>query len=303
MHNLIEQFDNDSAFVGDDCAGHAMPDTQTLSGSEPGILRHRAGEEKTGATDSSDAASVRAVSIVIPAYNEAENLPALIAETDQAMSAMGIDFEIVVVDDASVDDTVAVLERLTERYPRLISVQTPRNQGQSAAICRGVLAARSDWIGTLDGDGQNVPGDFVRLIQSLKNVSRPDAVGMLAGHRVKRDDTWVKRVSSRVANAVRARILGDGIADTGCGIKLFRRSLFLKFPCFDHMHRFLPALTRMHGMQVVSVPVQHRARQHGESKYGLLDRLLCGIPDLLGVAWLKRRALADLDPGPGDPES
>lgn len=237
---------------------------------------------------------VSGVSIVIPAYNEAANLPVLIAETSQALDSLGIDFEIVVVDDASVDDTASVLERLAGQFPELVTIRAPRNQGQSAAICRGVLSARFEWIGTLDGDGQNVPADFVRMIQALANSSSRERIGMLAGQRVSRSDTLIKRLSSRVANAVRARILGDGIPDTGCGIKLFRRSLFLAFPCFDHMHRFLPALTRMQGMEVVSVPVRHRPRQHGKSNYGLLDRLLCGIPDLLGVAWLKRRTMTGL---------
>lgn len=238
---------------------------------------------------------IRALSIVIPAFNEAGNLPGLIQECDQALGDLGVDYEIIVVDDASTDETPQVLQALQQRNTRLVTLRAPRNQGQSAAICRGVRAARSEWIGTLDGDGQNVPADFRRLVDALTDAESPERVGMLAGQRLKRQDSWSKRIASRVANTVRARILGDGIADTGCGIKLFRRELYLRFPQFDHMHRFLPALTRSYGMDVVPVPVRHRPRKQGKSKYGTLDRLVCGIPDLLGVAWLARRVLTGLE--------
>lgn len=295
MYNIIDEPPETSYSIGES-AVPVMRDAKGPNADVHAIAGRSVNAHASRATRSGRQAAVRAVSVVIPAYNEAANLPLLIAETDQALSALDIDFEIVVVDDASVDGTDAVLQGLTSRFPRLVALRAPRNQGQSAAICRGVLAARCEWIATLDGDGQNVPGDLVRLVHSLESASLPDRVGMLAGERVKRNDTLLKRISSRVANAVRARVLGDGIRDTGCGIKLFRRSLFLNFPYFDHMHRFLPALVRMHGMDVISTPVRHRARQHGESKYGLLDRLICGIPDLIGVAWLRRRALTDLDP-------
>lgn len=239
---------------------------------------------------------IRALSVVIPAFNEAGNLPGLIDECDQALGELEVDYEIIVVDDASTDETPQILQAMQQRLTRLVALRAPRNQGQSAAICRGVRAARSEWIGTLDGDGQNVPADFGRLVHALAQAKSPERVGMLAGQRLQRQDSWSKRASSRVANTVRACILGDGIADTGCGIKLFRRQLYLSFPNFDHMHRFLPALTRSYGMDVVPVPVRHRPRQRGKSKYGTLDRLACGIPDLLGVAWLVRRLLTDLEP-------
>jgi dolichol-phosphate mannosyltransferase len=164
-----------------------------------------------------------------------------------------------------------------------------RRSGQSAAIATGVHAARSNWIVTLDGDGQNDPADIPALLARLQ-ATGPDArPAMIAGWRVKRRDTWLKRASSRIANGVRGQILNDHTPDVGCGLKVFRRDVFETLPHFDHMHRFLPALFQMAGETVISVPVSHRPRARGRSHYGTLDRLWAGIVDMLGVLWLGRR--------------
>src|SRR4051812_42657170 len=168
-----------------------------------------------------------------------------------------------------------------------LRVLRPRQScGQSAAIVTGVKAARGTWIATLDGDGQNDPADIPRL---LARAQQEGGAILVAGHRVTRRDSWVKRRSSRIANRVRARLLKDATPDTGCGLKVFARALFLDLPYFDHMHRFLPALVLRQGGRVVSEPVNHRPRVRGTSNYGTLDRLAVSLFDLVGVAWLQRR--------------
>jgi dolichol-phosphate mannosyltransferase len=160
--------------------------------------------------------------------------------------------------------------------------------GQSAAVCSGVRHARAAWIATLDGDGQNDPADIPALFEARKQAE------LVMGNRTRRSDTWLRHVQSRVANGVRGRLLGDGTPDTGCGIKVMRRDVFMDLPRFDHMHRFLPALFLRAGARVVSVPVSHRPRERGTSKYGLFDRLWVGIVDIFGVMWLRRRFRAGL---------
>src|SRR6185295_15201238 len=171
------------------------------------------------------------------------------------------------------------------RFPRLRVLVHAASCGQSTALLTGVRAARGEWIATLDGDGQNDPADIPKLL-----AARANGLAMIAGYRKSRRDTWIKRISSRIANGVRSRMLGDATPDTGCGLKLFRRATFLELPYFDHMHRFLPALVQRHGGRTVSVEVNHRPRSRGVSNYGTLDRLWVGIVDLFGVMWLKRRA-------------
>jgi dolichol-phosphate mannosyltransferase len=229
------------------------------------------------------------LSVVIPAMNEAENVAPLVAEIQAALDGV-LDYEIVYVDDGSTDGTAAEVARLMGTLPQLRLLRHAGNFGQSAAIRSGVLAARAPWIATLDGDGQNDPADIPRLWDLLRTVpARPRL--LLTGDRQKRRDSASKRIASRVANRVRARLLGDATPDTGCGLKLFSRALFLELPAFDHMHRFLPALVLRAGGNVRSVPVNHRPRHAGVSKYGLLDRLTVGIADLFGVWWLQRRAI------------
>ena len=227
-------------------------------------------------------------SIVVPVRNEAENIAPLIAEIRAAMAARA-PYEIVYVDDGSDDATPDVLGLQAREYPELRVVRHAQSAGQSAAIMTGVNTARAATIITLDGDGQNDPADIPKLLAAFEGDADRESL-LVTGRRVARRDTWLKRVSSRVANAVRGTLLGDGTPDTGCGLKVFPRAAFLAMPEFDHMHRFLPALMQRGGGRVLSVPVNHRPRQLGATKYGLFDRLGVGIVDLFGVMWLKRRA-------------
>ncbi len=224
------------------------------------------------------------LSVVVPVRDEATNIGPLIDEIHAAL--LGVSHEVVVVDDGSTDDTPALLASAAAGG----HVRWRRHRtscGQTAAVVTGVRAARGLWIATIDGDGQNDPADIPRLLaRAMAGGSEP---ALIAGHRQRRRDSPVKRMSSRIANAVRSRLLGDATPDTGCGLKLFRRSVFLELPHFDHMHRFLPALMLRAGGRVESVPVNHRPRQHGRSKYGTLDRLWAGLFDLAGVYWLQRR--------------
>jgi dolichol-phosphate mannosyltransferase len=235
------------------------------------------------------------LAIVIPVLNEAENIPALLEEVDAALGSPG-GYDIIVVDDGSSDTTAAVLEDCRDRYPQLQVVRHAASRGQSAAILSGVNVAGRSWIATLDGDGQNDPADIPRLYDIIRRA--PATVWLVNGYRRQRRDSWLKRVSSRAANRVRGFVLGDRTPDTGCGLKVFRRSMFMELPRFDHMHRFLPALVQMQGGEVVSVEVEHRQRRHGQSKYGVHNRLWVGLVDLFGVFWLQRRVL----PPPGDKE-
>ena len=229
------------------------------------------------------------LSVVIPVKNEAENIGPLVAEIAAALERSAA-YEIVCVDDGSGDGTAAEIARWAAHMPQLRLVRHRRSYGQSAAILTGVRAARGVWIATLDGDGQNDPADIPRLWR-LARAAPADPPLLVAGNRAARRDSRTKRAASRVANRVRARLLGDATPDTGCGLKLIPRALFLALPQFDHMHRFLPALVLRAGGIVRSVPVNHRPRRAGVSKYGVLDRLWVGIVDLCGVWWLQRRTL------------
>jgi len=225
------------------------------------------------------------LSVVVPVRNEQDNVPNLIAEIDAALIKL-ITHEIIYVDDGSTDETHSQLKQLQARYPQLRIVRHAKSCGQSTAVRTGVKAARYDWIAMLDGDGQNDPADIPKLLAAIT-----DGIELVGGNRRKsRRDTWVKRVSSIIANGVRSRMLNDSTPDTGCGLKVFSRAAFLDLPYFDHMHRFLPALIKRRGGKILSVEVSHRAREHGQSNYGTIDRLLVGIVDLFGVAWLQRRA-------------
>ena len=231
-----------------------------------------------------------ALSVVVPVLDEAENLRPLIDEIAAALEG-GPDYEIVYVDDGSGDGTADRLAALAAEHPRLRWVRHRVRQGQSAAIFGGVAAARAPLIATLDGDGQNDPADIPKLLARFAREGAGDDGPMIVGERAERRDSRLKRVSSRIANGVRAGLLRDHTPDTGCGLKVFPRAAFLALPRFDHMHRFLPALMMRGGGRVVSVPVGHRPRGAGVSKYGVLDRLWIGIVDLLGVMWLRRRPL------------
>jgi len=227
------------------------------------------------------------LSIVIPAKNEAENIVTLVEDIDRAL-AVHAPFEIIVVDDCSTDNSVAVLTARAQTMPHLRIVRHDRSGGQSAAVHSGVKAARAPIICTLDGDGQNPPEELPKLAAPLLNDTT-GKIGLVAGQRVGRQDTWSKRFASKFANRLRGWILQDGTRDTGCGLKAFRREAFLDLPYFDHMHRYLPALFTRDGWQVAHVDVSHRARGAGRSNYSNIQRASVGIVDLAGVAWLLRR--------------
>ena len=230
-----------------------------------------------------------ALSVVVPVRNEGPNIATLVGEIAAALAGVA-PFEIVYVDDGSDDDTAAELARAHTNEPRLRVVRHRRAGGQSAALRSGILSARAPLVATLDGDGQNDPAELPRLLATFRESAGPPPVGLVGGDRSRsRRDRWVKRQSSRIANAVRGRVLGDRTLDTGCGLKVMRRDAYLLLPYFDHQHRFLAALFLREGFAVRSVPVGHRPRTKGRSKYGTFDRLAVGVVDLLGVAWLRRR--------------
>lgn len=238
------------------------------------------------------------LSVVIPVHNEAENIARLVAEIDAVLA--GQQFEIICVDDASTDASLAALTGLRDRHVTLRVLRHRTRAGQSAAIHTGVAAARAAWIVTLDGDGQNDPADIPALWQVA--VDAPGALlGMVAGWRRQRHDAWLRKVSSRIANWVRSALLHDHTPDTGCGLKVMRREVYLALPFFDHQHRFLPALFQRAGWEVVSQPVSHRPRIAGRSKYGIHNRLWVGIVDLAGVWWLRRRGVNPDVEEPSDP--
>lgn len=225
------------------------------------------------------------LSIVVPVFNERDCIGGLL---DELANVGGLgDYEVICVDDASTDDTLSVLRDRARAAPRLHVLSHARRAGQSAAVRTGVKAARATWVATLDGDGQNDPADLTKLL-SVREASETD-VKLFGGWRVHRRDSGSKRIASVVANRVRATLLRDDTPDTGCGIKLFEREAFLELPAFDHMHRYLPALMQRSGWTTRSVPVHHRPRSAGASKYGNLARAVAGLYDLVGMLWLLRR--------------
>ncbi|MDQ5947275.1 MAG: dolichol-phosphate mannosyltransferase [Pseudomonadota bacterium] len=237
------------------------------------------------------------LSVVVPVKNEQDNVEPLVREIVAALSGTA-EFEIIYVNDGSTDQTQTVLDGLKTELPMLRAIRHRASCGQSQAVTTGVRAARYEWIATLDGDGQNDPADIPALLAKLSEPEQPDNLELLAGWRTRRNDTFLRRLSSKVANGVRSRMLKDNTPDTGCGLKVFARETFLRLPNFDHIHRFLPALVIRGGGAVVSVPVNHRSRERGTSKYGLHNRLWVGIVDLFGVAWLQRRVrLPQIEPG------
>jgi dolichol-phosphate mannosyltransferase len=227
------------------------------------------------------------LSVVVPVKDEAGNAANLAREIAAALKDEGA-FEIVFVDDGSSDRTAQELLALRPELPLRILVHT-RNLGQSRALRTGVRAARAGLIVTLDGDGQNDPKDIPKLIRAFEAEGANASLGMIAGERVGRKDTWSKRAASRFGNRVRRAMLRDNANDTGCSLKLFRRDAFLMLPYFDHMHRYLIALMMREGYEVRFVPVSHRPRGVGRSKYGVWDRALVGVRDIMGVMWLLRR--------------
>lgn len=227
------------------------------------------------------------LSVVVPVHNESGNIEPLYREITEVMSD-GPAWEALFVDDGSSDDGVSEMDRLCRSETRFRLIRLQDCCGQSTALIVGVRQARGDWIITLDGDGQNDPADIPKLLAAAEQAGDPGV--LVIGHRTRRHDSGLRRLSSKWANGVRSRMLGDNTPDSGCGLKVFRRDMFLELPYFDHMHRFLPALFQRAGGSVHSVAIGHRPRVRGRSKYGVHNRLWVGIVDLFGVRWLMRRS-------------
>lgn len=226
------------------------------------------------------------ISVVVPVHNEQGAAGPLAREIAEAFA--GRSYEMIFVDDASKDGTLAELRGLMGELPALRVLSHGSNAGQSRAVRTGVLAARAPIVVTLDGDGQNPPADAPKLVDLL--AASPVNVALVGGVRAKRQDTGAKRWASRWANRIRRGLLGDDAADTGCGLKAFRRDVFLRLPYFDHVHRYLPALTIREGYENLYLDVDHRHRETGQSKYTNWGRLMASVSDLMGVMWLKSRS-------------
>jgi len=227
-------------------------------------------------------------SVVVPVMNEEGNAANLAREIASVLD--GRSYEMIFVDDASRDDTRAELAALKAELPALRLIGHRKNSGQSRAVRTGVIAARAPIIGTLDGDGQNDPADLPKLLAKITRPEAPADLGMVAGNRTKRQDNWSKRAASQIANSIRRAALKDNAVDSGSGVKVFKREAFLRLPYFDHMHRFMAALMLREGYAVEFLPVNHRQRSVGRSKYTNLGRLAANMTDLWGVMWLRSRA-------------
>jgi dolichol-phosphate mannosyltransferase len=227
------------------------------------------------------------LSIIIPVYNEADNVETLYQEIAASLPAQAYSFEVIFVDDGSTDNTPEQLKKLARLHNNVRVREHKKNYGQSAALVTGAKAAQYPLLITLDGDGQNDPHDIPYLLEQWV-----DNRTVILGNRKKRDDNKLRRLSSRIGNSIRQWCLADDCPDTGCSLKIFPREAFLALPHFNHLHRFLPALFKRAGFKLVNVPVNHRPRLHGVSKYGVMNRLFVGIHDLVGVRWLIKRPCA-----------
>lgn len=236
------------------------------------------------------------ISVVVPIHNEASNISQLAKEICTALESRH-EYELIFVDDGSSDNSHLILEQLQQEFHRIRIIRHRNQCGQSTAIFSGVRYAANPVIVTLDGDGQNDPRDISPLLDAYAKLLNESDRIMVTGFRRRRQDTLIRRISSKVANGVRSRLLKDQTPDTGCGLKVFSRELFLSLPYFDHMHRFLPALVKRTGGTILSIEVNHRHREKGKSHYGTVDRLVAGIIDLMGVYWLQvRTRIPELDP-------
>jgi dolichol-phosphate mannosyltransferase len=239
---------------------------------------------------------VMKISVVVPIHNEASNISQLAKEICTALESRH-EYELIFVDDGSSDNSHLILEQLQQEFHRIRIIRHRNQCGQSTAIFSGVRYAANPVIVTLDGDGQNDPRDISPLLDAYAKLLNESDRIMVTGFRRRRQDTLIRRISSKVANGVRSRLLKDQTPDTGCGLKVFSRELFLSLPYFDHMHRFLPALVKRTGGTILSIEVNHRHREKGKSHYGTVDRLVAGIIDLMGVYWLQvRTRIPELDP-------
>ncbi len=223
------------------------------------------------------------ISLVIPVYNEEENLPVLAAEIRAALEPVGRPYEVILVDDGSTDATPEVMRRLAREDPRVRILRQRRNSGQSAALDAGFRHARGGTVVTLDADLQNDPADIPRLLDRMEGFD------VVSGVRARRQDDWVRRVSSKIANRVRNRVTHESVTDVGCTLRAMRTEFVQRIPVFNGMHRFLPTLLRMEGARVTEVPVNHRPRLHGQPKYNIRNRAFRALVDLFGVRWMQKR--------------
>ena len=227
------------------------------------------------------------LSVVFPVYNEEENVPILLGEIARALDGKGWSYEMVAVDDGSTDRSLEILRSLKSKYPSLRIITFEKNSGQTAALDAGWRNARGRFVVSLDADLQNDPADIPKLVHTLED-SRAD---MVIGVRVNRQDTWSKKIPSRIGNGVRNWITKDKITDTGCSLKLVKREAIERVHLFTGMHRFLPTLVRMQGYRVIEMPVNHRSRKFGVSKYGAMNRAFRGLADCFAVRWMSKRML------------
>lgn len=225
------------------------------------------------------------LSIILPVFNEEDNLEPLLAEIRQASARFGRAWEVLLVDDASTDNSLAVIKRLAQDQPELRWLSFAGNRGQSAAFCAGFDAARGGILVTLDADGQNDPADIPALLALFDQ-----GADMVIGWRAKRRDSFMKRIGSRVGNGVRNRLTRETVRDTGCSLKVMRADMARRLPRFKGMHRYLPTLMKLQDAKVAETPVNHRHRLKGVSKYGTWDRAVAGLYDLIGVRWLQKRS-------------
>ena len=225
------------------------------------------------------------ISVVVPVYNEEGNLPVLILKLVEALKGPGLSYEMVFVDDGSSDGSRKILKEMASQYPFLRILRLRENRGLSTALVAGMREARGEKIVTLDSDLQNDPADIPRLLECL------DHYDMATGWRQKREDTWLKKVSSKIGNAVRNRMSGEEIHDSACTLRAFKKECLQEIPVFNGMHRFLSTLVKMRGYRIIEVPVSHHPRKFGKSKYNIRNRMVRSFIDLLAVKWMKRRTI------------
>jgi dolichol-phosphate mannosyltransferase len=225
------------------------------------------------------------ISVVVPVYNEEGNLPVLIPKLVKVLKGLGLSYEMIFVDDGSSDGSRKILKEMASQYPFLRVLRLRENRGLSTALVAGMREARGEKIVTLDSDLQNDPADIPRLLEYL------DRYDMATGWRQKREDTWLKKISSKIGNAVRNRLSGEAIRDSACTLRAFKKECVKEIPVFNGMHRFLSTLVKMGGYRIIEVPVSHYPRKFGESKYNIRNRMVRSFIDLLAVRWMKRRTI------------
>ena len=225
------------------------------------------------------------ISIVIPVYNERENLTMLDEKISKSIKPLNKNYEVILVDDGSVDGSAELIRKLQDGNPHLRLIRFGRNYGQTAAFAAGFSKARGDIIVTMDADLQNDPADIPLLLEKINEYD------VVCGWRYKRNDPWIKKLSSKIANSVRNALSEESIADTGCSLKAFRRTCFTNIKLYHGMHRFFPTLMKMEGFRVAQVKVGHYPRVHGYSKYNIRNRLLASFKDLLAIRWMKKRQI------------